>query len=202
MGLGRADIGAPTPLERLCPKLGQMGWNLVSASGSELAFQRLLARLIPSPNPSGAPILLDPAPAARDWFGLGFGPLLLGFMFWYFCSCWGPKCSGKWAYPLGLCLGQICSLLFLCIFYPIWPTYVPFPFMPCKTSGTPKLVEYVSVKPYSVSLVCVLLIVGGINYVIRTANKLPHTCSFACPRANLGDKSDHEHRILRSTAIH
>jgi hypothetical protein len=156
MSPGHADTGAPAPLAWLCPKFGQMGWNLVSALGSELPFQCLLARLIPSPDASGAPILLDPAPAAQDWFGLGFRPLLLGFMFGYFCPCWGPECSSKWASPLGLCLGQICSLLFLCIFYPIWPTYVPFPFMACKTSGTPKLVEYVSVEPYSLGLVCVL----------------------------------------------
>jgi hypothetical protein len=77
-------------------------------------------------------------------------------MFGYFCPYWGPECFGKWAFPLGLCLVQICSLLFLCIFYPIWPTYMPFPCIPCKTSGTPKLVEYVSVKPYSLSLVFVL----------------------------------------------
>jgi hypothetical protein len=42
--------------------------------------------------------------------------------------------------------------------------------------------------------------VGGYKLKLRTTNKLPHTYSFARPRAKLRDKSNHEHNILRYMA--
>jgi hypothetical protein len=46
---------------------------------------------------SWASILPGPAPAARDGFGLGFGPPLLGFIVGNFDLCLRPRLSGKWA---------------------------------------------------------------------------------------------------------
>ena len=64
-----------------------------------------------------------------------------------------------------------------------------------KVINSPKLIEYVSVRPYLLSLVFCLdgfyINVRGKKCELRTANKLLHTYPFAHPRVKLRTKMGH-----------
>jgi hypothetical protein len=104
------------------------------------------------PRDVGMGLLAKVRPEGRHpWCGRALGtrappwptlsPILYGVLY---CSCG----LGPWRLPMELsCVGFGLGLFSI---------YSVFPREPCKISGTPKLVEYVSVKPYSLSLVCVL----------------------------------------------
>jgi hypothetical protein len=83
------------PLPR--PNLAQMAPYLVSLYVSSLAFYGRMDGPKWSLDASWVPILPGPASAARDGFGLGFGPPLCGFIVGCFDLCLRPRLFGKWA---------------------------------------------------------------------------------------------------------
>jgi hypothetical protein len=126
------------------------------------------------------------APAKLGWFGLGLlsicsrpgiagkwdsplGPLLLvvglGFGPRLLIEPWpcprgmlASLCKLDWASSspsLVLLWAKVCFII-SCSFLLFLAHYGMFSYIPCKTSETPKLVEYISWKPYSLSFVCVL----------------------------------------------
>ena len=104
MGLFGLLPGSADPEGR--PPLGELIWASNFATrlwAFSIAFQHLVIRPNRSPDESVAPVLLGPAPAARDGIGPSFGPPPLGFMLGICTHIWSLDTLVSGLYPLGLC---------------------------------------------------------------------------------------------------